>query len=127
MLKSILLASAIAFTIPAGSALAHDNGDWWGDQAEHDSFHDDLDAAHEAAHERGFWSPGEHAAYHRALRDMHREFHYDHPDAYNDIPPPSRRYPRWYSRPYYGYGYAPSYGYRPYYGSGWSFSFGGGW
>jgi hypothetical protein len=58
------------------------------------------------------------------MRQMHREFHNDHPYADDDIPVPPRRY-RGYGRSYYGY--SPSYGYSPYYGSGWSFSYGRGW
>ena len=136
MLKPLLLATAIAFAIPAGAVMAQDWDDWSSAQEDHGDFHDEIDEAHARAHERGFASPEEHAAYHRALRDLHREYHEDHPDADNDIRLPSRHHPRWYSG-YYGYGYYPYGGYysrpyyrryyRPYYGSSWSFSFGSGW
>lgn len=120
MLKRLIVATAIAFALPAGAALAHENDSWWGDQEEHQGFHDEADYAHADAHARGFYSGAEHRGYHRALKQMHREFHYDHPDAYNDrrLPRERRRYYRSYGDRYYG---------SPYYGSGWSFSFGGGW
>jgi hypothetical protein len=53
-----------------------------------------LSDAHERAHEYGFYSRGEHRAYHRALRDLHDEAH-----GYQ--PAPQYYY---YSRPrFYGY------------------------
>ena len=48
-------------------ALAHDDED--NSYSSHEQFHDQLSGAHERAHEYGFYSRGEHRAYHRALRD----------------------------------------------------------
>jgi hypothetical protein len=72
--KSLLMAAVLVLSVPVVPALAHD--------------------AHERAHEYGFYSRGEHRAYHRALRDLHDEAH-----GYQ--PAPQYYY---YSRPrYYGY------------------------
>jgi hypothetical protein len=38
------------------------------------SVHDEIDAAHERAHEQGFSSEAEHEGYHRAMRQAHRVF-----------------------------------------------------
>jgi len=90
-LRKILLMAAVVLSVPVVPALAHDDEDYG--YTSHDRFHDQLDDAHERAHEYGFYSPGEHRAYHRALRDIHNEGH-----GY------LRYY--YYSRPhYYGYGY----------------------
>ena len=128
MIKPILLATAIAFAVPAGAALAHENSDWYGDQAEHQDYHDEIDAAHAQAHAYGFSSEAEHRGYHEALRQLHDGFHDDHPYAYDD-----RRLPREHRRRYYYNSYSPYYGgssyyrSRPSYGSSWSFSYGSGW
>jgi hypothetical protein len=90
-LRKILLMAAVVLSVPVVPALAHDDEDYG--YTSHDRFHDQLDDAHERAHEYGFYSRGEHRAYHRALRDIHNEGH-----GY------LRYY--YYSRPhYYGYGY----------------------
>ena len=90
-LRKILLMAAVVLSVPVVPALAHDDEDYG--YTSHDRFHDQLDDAHERAHEYGFYSPGEHRAYHRALRDIHNEGH-----GY------LRYY--YYSRPhYFGYGY----------------------
>ena len=98
------------------------------DHAEHGYFHDEVDAAHERAHERGFYSEEEHDGYHRALRQMHDEFHDDHPGTRHDgyrLPRSHRYYG--YGRGYSSYGYSPygysPYGYSPYDGGGVTFSF----
>jgi hypothetical protein len=89
-LRKTLLAAAVVLSVPVMPALAHDDEN--NGYNSHDRFHDQLSGAHERAHEDGFYSRGEHRAYHRALRDFHDNTH-----GY------SRSYD---SRPrYYGYGY----------------------
>ncbi len=134
MIKPILLATALAFAVPAGGALAHDYSDWGGDQAEHQDFHDEINDAHAEAHAHGFSSEAEHRGYHEALRQLHDGYHDDHPYAYDD-----RRLPREHRRRYYSNSYSPYYGSgsyygngsyyrsRPSYGSGWNYSYGSGW
>ena len=87
--KTLLLAAAVGFFLPVGSAFAHsdDNGYYnrhARDDARHWQFHDRVNREHERAHEEGFYSRGEHRAYHRALRDRHGEFHEDHPGTRHD-------------------------------------------
>lgn len=115
MLKKLVFAGAVlALSAPAGAAFA----DEWGhmdrheqDHHEHGRFHDQVDEGHARAHAEGFSSRREHRGYHRALRDTHREFHYEHPSTRHDgYRLPSRR-----GYGYYGY---PSYGYGGYYGYG---------
>jgi hypothetical protein len=72
-LRKILLMAAVVLSVPVVPALAHDDEDYG--YTSHDRFHDQLDDAHERAHEYGFYSRGEHRAYHRALRDIHNEGH----------------------------------------------------
>ncbi len=99
MRKLILTAAALALSAPLAPALAHDDYSYGG-YSGHERFHDELEDAHERAHEEGFYSPEEHAAFHRALRYLHREYHED--------------------RPSYYYGYRPYYYQHYYYGSrGW--------
>lgn len=99
--KALLLMTAVlVLSVPVVPALAHDDED--NDYNSHDQLHDRLSDAHERAHEYGFYSRGEHRAYHRALRDLHSQYHYDN---YDDAGP--RYY--YYSRPrhwgYRGWGY----------------------
>ena len=90
--KTLLMAAVLLLSVPAVPALAHDDEDNGYDS--HDRFHDQLSDAHERAHEYGFYSRGEHRAYHRALRDLH-----DEADGYQPAPQYSYN-----SRPrYYGY------------------------
>jgi hypothetical protein len=116
MLKKLVLGvAALALCLPAGAALAHDYDDegpydyYWQhaqDHREHRDFHDEEAEAHALAHERGFYSPEEHAAWHDAAREAHQAFHEDHPGTWRD---------HYGSRGYYGgadYGYP--YGYRTY-------------
>ena len=94
-LGKAFLAAAVLLSLPVTPALAHDDENYGYNS--HDRFHDQLSGAHERAHEYGFYSRGEHRAYHRALRDFHGEAH-----GYQSAPP--QYY--YYSRPrYYGYGY----------------------
>ena len=95
------------------------------DHEEHGLFHDGASGAHARAHAQGFSSRAEHRGYHRAQRQMHGEFHRDHPGTRHDgyrLPPERSAYG--YSP--YSYGYAPyAYGYSPYsYAPGVTFSFG---
>ena len=110
VIKTLLIsAAALALAVP-GAALAQDYG-WYQheqDHAEHGQTHDQIDAAHAEAHERGFYSREEHQGYHRALGDAHNEFHDDHPGTRHD----GYRLPRSH-RGYRGYGNS-SYGYAPY-------------
>ena len=123
-----LMISAAAFLALAAPAAAFAQSDWYQheqDHYEHGAFHDGVDAAHAAAHERGFDSQEEHEGYHRALRDTHEEFHDGHPGTWHDgyrLPREHRSYygRSRYSRSYYGspYGYSQygysRYGYSPY-------------
>jgi predicted alpha/beta hydrolase len=70
--KTLLTAAVLLVSIPVVPALAHDDEDNRYDS--HDRFHDQLSDAHERAHEYGFYSRGEHRAYHRA--------HYSRPRFY---------------------------------------------
>src|SRR3979490_1450340 len=91
--KALLMAAVLLMSAPVVPALAHDDED--NGYNSHDRFHGQLSDAHERAHEYGFYSRGEHRAYHRALRYIHGEAH-----GYQSAP----QY--YYSRPhYYGYGY----------------------
>jgi hypothetical protein len=123
VIKTLLVsAAALALAVP-GAALAQDYG-WYQhqqDHAEHYQTHDEIDAAHAGAHERGFYSREEHQGYHRSLRDAHDEFHDDHPGTRHDgyRLPRTHRGHRAYGYSSYGsaqYGYAPydtgGYGYR---------------
>ena len=131
MIRKLLVAAA-ALGLAAPAAAHAQDYDWYQhqqDHAEHGSFHDEADAAHQEAHERGFYSEGEHSGYHRALRDLHDGFHDDHPGTRHDgyrLPREHRSYYGYRSyRPYYGnsgYGYSP-YGYAPYGNSGVTFVF----
>src|SRR5712692_11092025 len=92
--RALLVAAVLVVSIPVVPALAHDDED--NGYNAHDRFHYRLSDAHERAHEYGFYSRGEHRAYHRALRGIHDEAH-----GYQSAP---QYY--YYSRPrYYGYGY----------------------
>ncbi len=78
MRKLILTAAALALSAPLAPALAHDDN-YYGGYSAHARVHDELEDAHERAHEEGFYSPEEHRAFHRALRYLHHEYHEDHP------------------------------------------------
>ena len=78
--KALIAAAVLLFTAPVVPALAHDDDD----HAEHWQLHRNLSEAHRRAHEEGFYSGGEHNAYHRALRDLHGDFHEDHPGNWHD-------------------------------------------
>jgi hypothetical protein len=79
--KVLIAAAALALTTVAVPALAHDDNY---DHAQHYQLHDQLRDAHRRAHAEGFDSPEEHAAFHRALRYLHREYHDDHPGNWHD-------------------------------------------
>ena len=88
-MKPIFLAIPVMFmaatTLPALPAFAHDDEDTRAaDHREHRATHEDLNEAHEQAHDEGFSSRREHRAYHRALRGAHEEFHEDHPNTRHD-------------------------------------------
>ncbi len=93
MQKVILTAAALALSAPLAPALAHDD-DYYGGYSAHSRFHDEVEDAHERAHEEGFYSPEEHRAFHRALRYLHREYHEDHP-SYSYYRPYYYRYYGW--------------------------------
>ena len=122
MVKKMMISAAVLALAAPATAFAQ--SDWYQhqqDHYEHGAVHDEADAAHETAHERGFYGQEEHEGYHRALRDMHREFHDDHPGTWHDgyrLPREHRSYYGYsrYRRSYYSaprYGYSP-YGYSPY-------------
>ncbi len=113
VIKTLLISfAALALAVP-GAALAQDYS-WYQhqqDHAEHGQTHDEIDAAHAEAHDRGFYSREEHQGYHHALRQMHEEFHDDHPGTSHDgyrLPRSHRGYSG-----YSGYGNS-SHGYAPY-------------
>ena len=86
-MKPLLLAIPVMFmaatTLPAFAA--HDDQDSHAaDHREHRATHEDLNEAHEQAHEEGFSSRRGHRVYHRALRNSHEEFHEDHPNTRHD-------------------------------------------
>src|SRR5258708_31041626 len=92
--KALLMAAVLVLSVPVVPALAHDDEDYGYNS--HDRFRDQLSDPHERPHEYGFYSRGEHRAYHRALRDLHDAAH-----GYQSAP---QYY--YYSMPrYYGYGY----------------------
>jgi hypothetical protein len=106
--KLWISAAILALAAAPAAAFAHDESGWYQhqqDHQEHGAFHDEVDAAHAQAHEEGFASEAEHEGYHRALREMHENFHDDHPGTRHD----GYRLPRARS---YGYGYGP-YAYAP--------------
>ena len=113
MLKRFLLfAAVLALSAPAGAAFAQQWAPWDDqhaeDHQEHGGFHEETDEAHARAHEEGFYSRREHRAYHRALRDIHGEFHDEHPGTRHDgYRLPSRRS---YGSSYGYYGYPYGYG-----------------
>lgn len=120
MIKTMLISAATMALAAPGAALAQDYG-WYQhqqDHAEHGDVHDEADAAHAEAHDRGFYSREEHQGYHRALRDTHDEFHDDHPGTRHDgyrLPRSQRSHWSYQVYGYSPYGYAP-YGYAPYRG-----------
>ena len=80
-----LLATAAVTLMSVTPTFAHDYYDRHArDHAKHRQFHGGVGRAHERAHEEGFYSRGEHRAYHRALRGLHREFHDHHPGTRHD-------------------------------------------
>lgn len=128
MFKKVMISAAVLALAAPAVAFAQDYS-WYQheqDHVEHGNFHDEADFAHARAHERGFYSEGEHEAYHQALRDMHDEFHDDHPGTRHDgyrLPREHRSYYsyRRYHPSYYGYS---GYGYGPDEGSSLTFIFG---
>jgi len=105
--KILTATAVIVLTAAVAPAFAHENED----QAAHWGVHRQLYGAHERAHEDGFYSRGEHRAhedgfysrgehraYHRALRDLHEDFHEDRPRAWGGYSYGS-------GDRYYGYGW----------------------
>ena len=90
--KALTAAAVLLFTTPVVPALAHDD---YGDHVEHWRLHRDLSEAHRRGHEEGFYSDAEHNAYHRALRDLHGDFHEDHPGNWHDHYGVRRYYGGW--------------------------------
>jgi hypothetical protein len=85
--KALVAAAVLALAAPATTAFAHDDDNYNQHQRDHRAhygFHRDVKGAHQRAHEQGFDSRWEHRAYHRALRDLHGEFHEDHPGTRHD-------------------------------------------
>lgn len=75
MYKAAFASAALLLAASVTPSSAHDYDDYgYGDHAR---FHQELEEAHERAHEEGFSSPAEHRAYHRALRNAHEEYHED--------------------------------------------------
>ena len=108
MLKKLIIGvAALALMAPASMAFAHqDEGGSFFDYFEHDrdhadhrGFHDEEAQAHAEAHERGFYSPDEHARWHGQAEEAHQSFHERHPTTWHD-------HRDWESRDGYGY---PSY------------------
>ena len=125
MFRKILFASSLlALAVPAGGALAqgyYGNGGYFGqhaqDHEEHGGFHDEVDEDHAEAHADGFYSRRDHKRYHRALRDVHGDFHEEHPNTRHDgYRTPSRQGGGYYG--YQSYGGYPSYGSRDAYSNG---------
>ena len=129
MIKQMaIFAAALAIGAPA-AAFAQDDDDFYDgrhqqDHREHGGLHDEADYAHARAHQRGFYGRGEHRGYHQALRDVHGEFHEEHPGTRHDgyrLPSRRSQYRSSYST-YSPYGYSPygnsGYGYSPYGNSG---------
>jgi hypothetical protein len=117
MFRKLMISAAVLALAAPAAAFAQDYG-WYQhqqDHEEHGAFHDEADAAHEQAHEEGFYSEAEHEGYHRALEQMHDGFHDDHPGTRHDgyRLPRTHAY-RTYREAPYGYGYAP-YSYAPAY------------
>jgi hypothetical protein len=71
--KSLIAAVVLIISLPVVPALAHDDEDQG--TGGHNQLHDQLSDSHERAHDEGFYSRGEHNAYHRALRDYHDDSH----------------------------------------------------
>jgi hypothetical protein len=97
-IKALVAAAALTLSATATPVLAHDGhsssyDSYYNrharDHRAHYRFHGDVNRAHRRAHEEGFYSRGEHRAYHRALRDLHGGFHQDHPNTRHD------HYRRW--------------------------------
>lgn len=95
--KVIIAAAVLAIAVPATAALAHDEDDAYTrherDHRKHRWVHKRIGAEHRRAHEEGFWSRGEHRAYHRELKEKHGDFHHNHPGTRHDH---YRWYQRWY-------------------------------
>ena len=91
--KALMAAAALALSVSAMPVWAHESDYSYNrharDHAEHYRFHREANEAHQRAHEYGFYSGAEHRAYHRALRDLHGDFHEDHPGTRHD------HYRRW--------------------------------
>ncbi len=112
--KALVAAAMLALAAPATTAFAHDDDNSYytqhqRDHREHSNFHGDVSEAHSRAHEEGFYSGAEHRAYHRALRDLHGEFHEDHPGTRHD---------------HYSYGNQNGYSNRYGYGNRYQYSYG---
>jgi len=75
--RTLVTAALLLLATPVVPALAHDDDDYGYNS--HWQFLDQLSAAHARAHEEGFGSWAEHRAYHRALRDLHEDFHENQP------------------------------------------------
>ena len=84
--KILVAAAVLAIMAPATAAWAHDDnyGRHARDHRAHWKFHGELNEAHRHAREEGFYSRAEHRAYHRALRDLHSDFHENHPGTRHD-------------------------------------------
>jgi hypothetical protein len=78
MYKAALATAALVVAASVTPSLAHDYDDGYY-RDDHARFHEELEEAHERAHEGGFSSPAEHRAFHRALRYLHNEYHEDQP------------------------------------------------
>jgi len=111
--KALVAAAVLALAAPATTAFAHDDDNYYNqhqrDHRAHYGFHRDVNGAHQRAHEQGFDSRWEHRAYHRALRDLHGEFHEDHPGTRHD---------------HYSYGNQNGYSNRYGYGNRYQYSYG---
>jgi hypothetical protein len=72
-----ILAATVVF-LGALPALAHgDDDDRYRGYSAHSRYHEDLEDAHERAHDEGFSSRRDHRSFHRALRYLHRGYHED--------------------------------------------------
>lgn len=85
-MKNVLfVAGALLLLAPVQSALAYDDApppprvQHQMDHQEHRGYHQELNGAHDDAHDEGFRSRREHRDWHRADQNGHQDFHDDHP------------------------------------------------
>ena len=84
MMKALTVAAALTLSAVATPAFAYHsvsyNNKHARDHAEHKRTHWSIQRGHERAHEEGFYSRSEHRGYHRSQRNLHGDFHENHPN-----------------------------------------------